>query len=84
MGDMNTRRIESAARVLLTESETAQYLSVSRPFLRKARMNGDRTGHAPGPPFLKAGRMIRYRVADLDQWIEAHLVECKPLPGEPK
>lgn len=26
-----------------------------------------------GPPFLKLGRRVLYRVSDLDAWMEAHL-----------
>jgi hypothetical protein len=52
---------------LLTESQTAKYLSVSRQFLRKSRMNGNRKGHAPAPPFIRFGRSIRYRIDDLQR-----------------
>jgi predicted DNA-binding transcriptional regulator AlpA len=57
---------------LLTEAEAAQYLGVSRQFLRKSRMDGKREGHADAPPWVQAGRMIRYAIDDLDEWIEAH------------
>ena len=57
-------------KIAFTKAEAALYLSVSRSFLRKARMDGDRENHAPGPPYVKIGRMIRYRKADLDAWLE--------------
>lgn len=57
---------------LLTEKEACKYLSVSRPFLARGRAEGQREGHAPTPPFVKAGRMIRYEVEALDAWIAAH------------
>ena len=57
----------------LTEAEAAAYLRVSRSFLRQGRMNGRRAGHAPPPPYVKAGRMVRYRVSDLDFWLEHQL-----------
>lgn len=60
---------------LLSERDAALYLGVSAQFLRKSRMDGQRPGHAEAPPFIKAGRMIRYCVDDLDQWIEAHRKE---------
>ena len=54
----------------LSEKEAAQYLSMSRSFLRQGRMNGDREGRTPTPPYLKIGRSVRYRIADLDRWLE--------------
>ena len=54
----------------LTEQQAAQYLSMSRSFLRQGRMNGDRDGRTPSPPFLKIGRSIRYLKEDLDTWLE--------------
>ncbi len=64
----------------LTEVEAAEYLRVSRSFLRQSRMNGDRVGHAPGPRFAKCGRMIRYPIRLLDEYLEQHIVEPKPAP----
>ena len=58
----------------LDELGAAAYLNLSRSFLRQSRMNGDRDGHAPGPPYVRAGRMIRYRLVDLDEWLSRHLV----------
>ena len=54
----------------LSEKEAAQYISMSRSFLRQGRMNGDREGRTPTPPYLKIGRDVRYRIFDLDQWLE--------------
>jgi excisionase family DNA binding protein len=65
---------------LLTEAQAAEYLGVSRGFLRKSRMDGHRSAHAEAPPYIKTGRMIRYCVDDLDAWIERHrqLVRGRP------
>lgn len=30
--------------------------------------------HGNGPPFLKLGRSVRYRLADLDEWMARRLV----------
>jgi len=57
---------------LLTETQTCEYLSVSRSFLAKARMNGTLPGHTPGPPYIKLGRSIRYDLSDLDAWVREH------------
>ena len=54
----------------LSEIDAAQYISMSRSFLRQGRMNGDRAGRTPTPPYLKIGRAVRYRIFDLDQWLE--------------
>lgn len=66
----------------LTEPEAADYLRVSRSFLRQSRMNGNRIGHAPGPKYVRAGRMIRYPVKFLDAWLEQHAMEPKQAPEE--
>ena len=62
---------------LLTEEQAATYLGVSRPFLRKSRIDGNRVNHADAPPFIRAGRMIRYSVDDLNAWIVAHREEVR-------
>lgn len=55
---------------LLTERDAAIYLGVSQVFLRKHRREGG------GPPFVRIGsRNIRYRVKDLQAWVEARTVE---------
>lgn len=56
--------------ILLTETEAAEYIRMSRSFLSKDRMNGYRYGIKQGPDYVKAGaRSIRYRKFDLDSWI---------------
>lgn len=46
----------------LTVSEAAQKLKVSESYLNKLRVVGG------SPPYLRFGRTIRYRPADLDAW----------------
>lgn len=60
---------------VLTERDTATYIGMSVAFLRADRMNGHLPNRTPGPPFLKIGRAIRYRVADLDEWMQERLVD---------
>lgn len=62
-------RIDSRA---LTEAHAAEYIGMSRSFLRQSRMNGNREGRTPAPPFIKLhpGRSIRYLKDDLDSWLE--------------
>ena len=64
----------------LDEVGAARYLNVSRSFLRQSRTTGDRPGHAPGPRYVKVGRMVRYRITDLEAWLEQHTTEPKALP----
>jgi predicted DNA-binding transcriptional regulator AlpA len=54
----------------LTENDAAKYLSMSRSYLRQGRMNGNREGRTPTPPYLKIGRSVRYLKSDLDAWLE--------------
>jgi excisionase family DNA binding protein len=58
------KRLE--AERLMTSSEAAEYLQVSRSWLAKTRMRGD------GPPFIKLGRRsVRYSQAALQQWMKS-------------
>jgi predicted DNA-binding transcriptional regulator AlpA len=43
----------------------ADYLGMSVSTLEKSRVSG-----VGGPPYLKLGRSVRYRCADLDRWLE--------------
>lgn len=49
---------------LLSRQEAARYLSVSVKFLEKHALIGD------GPPFIKVGRLTRYRQSDLEAYIQ--------------
>lgn len=55
-------------RILLSTKQAAQYLSVSAAFLERDRVEAARI------PFVKLGtRSVRYRVQDLDQFIEQQI-----------
>ena len=56
----------------LSEAEAADYIGMSRSFLRQSRMDGKRANRTPGPPFTKIGRKVLYLKDDLDTWLEAH------------
>ena len=65
---------------VLTEIETAQYIGMSRSFLRQSRMEGNRTNRTSAPKFIKIGRSVRYLIEDLDNWLDSfykqsHLME---------
>jgi len=46
----------------------ASYLGINRKMLENLRLRGI------GPDFLKIGRLVRYRTADLDRWAEQFMV----------
>lgn len=52
---------------VLSEIETAEYIGMSRSFLRQSRMEGNRTNRTPAPPFVKIGRSIHYITDDLNK-----------------
>jgi len=62
-------------QAVLTEKDAANYLSMSVPFLRASRCNGNRRNHTPAPPFIKIGRAVRYKVDDLDRWLDENRVQ---------
>jgi predicted DNA-binding transcriptional regulator AlpA len=61
------RRIEEDERAerLLTAKDAGKLLRLSESWLAKARMRGD------GPPYVKLGRVIRYREGALLQWLRS-------------
>lgn len=53
----------------LHEPDASRYIGLSRAYLRQARAQGR------GPAYLRIGRAVRYRVVDLDAFLDAHRVE---------
>jgi predicted DNA-binding transcriptional regulator AlpA len=53
----------------LREGDASRYLGMSRAWLRQSRMRGR------GPAFIRIGRSVRYRLADLEAWLDAHRVD---------
>jgi len=50
----------------LKPKSAAEYIGWSASRLAKSRVWGD------GPPFIKLGRSVVYRIDDLDDWLLAH------------
>jgi hypothetical protein len=50
----------------LREAEAAEYLQVSKSYLRQARST--RANH--GPPYVKLNRAVRCLIDDLDKWLD--------------
>ena len=53
---------------LLNRAEVHSQFGLTQRFLEVSAVRGD------GPPMVKIGRSVRYRVSDLRGWIEAHRV----------
>ena len=54
---------------LRNESEAAEYLGLKKQTLANWRSTG-----SSELPFVKVGRLVRYRSADLDAWLESRTV----------
>ncbi|WOH39406.1 DNA-binding protein [Thalassotalea fonticola] len=65
----------------MTEQETAEYINMSRSFLRQSRMEGNRENRTPAPPFIKIGRAVRYLKEDLDIWLNSFIKQSHLLEG---
>lgn len=59
----------------LNNVEAAEYLGLKAATLNKWRVHGE------GPPFIKVGRLIRYRKADLDAYLAGRLVRSTAEAG---
>lgn len=53
---------------LLSRSEVHTHFGLTQRYLEVAAVKGN------GPPFVKLGRAVRYRVGDIRNWIEARRV----------
>ena len=59
----------------IQEPDAARYIGLSRAYLRQARAKNR------GPAYIRFGRAIRYRIADLDTYLAAHRVETREAAG---
>lgn len=59
------------AQLVLKEEAAARYINFSVPFLRLTRRENR------GPAFVRIGRTVRYRIADLDAWLAGHRVTTR-------
>jgi len=53
---------------LLTRRQASEMLALSERTVERLRCS------SLGPKFVRCGRSIRYRVADLEEWIERRVV----------
>jgi excisionase family DNA binding protein len=70
MTTQNLSPIVGRARELLDEKQAAEHLTVSPGTLSVWRSTG-----RYNLPFVKVGRMVRYRLSDLDAWLDARAHE---------
>ncbi len=67
MNEVSTQSSEFVRRKLLNRAEAALYLNCKESTLAKGAHYGT------GPKMVRVGRLVRYRIEDLDQWIEGRL-----------
>lgn len=60
---------------LLSRSEVVAVFGLTQRFLEVAAVAGN------GPPMIKIGRSVRYRVSDLRAWIDARRVNSTSDTG---
>lgn len=66
-------QVAANARELMDEAALSAFVGVTMKTLQKWRWQ--RTG----PAFVKMGRLIRYRRADVDAWLESRLVATRDM-----
>lgn len=54
---------------ILKEGQVSEVYGLTVPYLRRARRE------RRGPRFLKIGKLVRYRRADIESYLSAHAVE---------
>jgi predicted DNA-binding transcriptional regulator AlpA len=65
----------NASDALLTETQAAQVLSLSIRTLQSWR------GKGSGPDFIRAGRAVRYRRSDIQDWVTSNTVSPAASSG---
>jgi len=67
----NTDTPRATQAPVLPEPDAAEYIDMSAAYLRQARRRGN------GPAYIQIGRSVRYRVSDLDAFLDANRVETR-------
>jgi transposase len=71
-------------KISFTETEAAELVGLSVDTLRSWRSRSRTTGHLIGPRWTQlggragTGRLVRYRLADLEAWLESGLTSLQP------
>ena len=61
--------MQNAKDLLITEKEAAEYLGLNPRTLRNQRIRGG------GSKFVKVGRLVRYRLSDIEAYLDARTFE---------
>jgi excisionase family DNA binding protein len=61
---------------LLNQSKVAKILGVTEKFLEARRCRGG------GVPFIRVGRLVRYRRSDIEAWLESRRVSSTTEAGK--
>lgn len=48
--------------------QAAKFIGLAKPTLDKMRLVGN------GPPYVKMGKSVRYRIEDLESWVASRIV----------
>jgi hypothetical protein len=56
----------TAGRAHMRTAEAAAHMGVSQSYLEKCRLTGT------GPRYAKVGKLVIYKVHDLDLWLDTH------------
>lgn len=66
-------QVEADARALMDEFTLADFLGVAVQTVRKWRWQRS------GPSFVKTGRLVRYRLADVEAWLDRQTVPSREV-----
>ena len=55
-------------KILLTENEVSKLFNINKHTLQRERFNGT------GIPYVKLGRRVRYKVEDIQKYIERNTI----------
>lgn len=74
MGSLSPGDPSGARKEWPNTREAASYLGVGVETLEIARHLGNKERTPRGPSYSKWGAKVRYRISDLDEWMEKHRV----------
>ena len=60
--------INDIKKILLTEAQVCEILNLNKNSLQRERCNGY------GIPYVKIGRRVRYRLSDIEKYLETNTV----------
>ena len=68
------------SKTTVNEKDAASYIGMSVSYLQHARCYGAYKKQTPGPDYLKLGRSVRYRLEDLDKWLQQNIIKHSVQP----